>query len=373
MRLTSFPGFVWLGFGMFFSCDTSVKVKDEATVHQTSEFPVNDVTIDELDLSGIPFKKLSEYGFFKGVLHKLDPQERLVFYEPASSLFTDYAFKSRYIWMPAGSLAYLGDREGDMDFPENTILIKNFYYPADFRKPAGERRILETRLLVNSAKGWEAYPYVWNESQTEAEYKVVGAEIPVSWLDEDGKENKVNYVVPNKNQCKSCHNNQERLEPIGVKAKHLNYEAVFGGKAINQLQYWQERGVLELSGSPESYGSLVNYEDGTQELASRARAYLDINCAHCHREEGPGSTSGLFLTYEEDIPLRLGIFKTPVAAGFGAGSHTFDIYPGDADASILLYRMETNEVGAAMPEIGRVSIHKEGVALIRDWINSLER
>mgnify|MGYP000008457910 FL=1 len=102
-------------------------------------------------------------------------------------------------------------------------------------------------------------------------------------------------------------------------------------------------------------------------------AYLDINCSHCHRAEGPASTSGLFLTYGQKDPLKLGVYKTPVAAGKGSGSHTYDIVPGDGDASILLHRMNSTEVGVAMPELGRTSIHAEGVALIREWINQMEK
>jgi hypothetical protein len=45
--------------------------------------------------------------------------------------------------------------------------------------------------------------------------------------------------------------------------------------------------------------------------------------------------------------------------------------PGQADASILLHRMNSTEMGVAMPEIGRTSIHAEGVALIREWINQM--
>ena len=117
---------------------------------------------------------------------------------------------------------------------------------------------------------------------------------------------------------------------------------------------------------------MVDYSNESLPLADRAKAYLDINCAHCHREEGPASTSGLFLSYEQTDPLKLGINKTPVAAGNGAGNHQFDIVPGKADESILVHRMNSTAVGVAMPEIGRTSIHREGVELIRAWINEME-
>ena len=48
------------------------------------------------------------------------------------------------------------------------------------------------------------------------------------------------------------------------------------------------------------------------------------------------------------------------------------IVPGDADASILAFRMDSNESAVRMPEIGRSIIHTEGVALINDWIDAMQ-
>jgi uncharacterized repeat protein (TIGR03806 family) len=357
---------------LVFSCE---KKQDQTTASKVeiSEIEAPLVETASLDFSQIPFKNLSDYGFFKGKLKSLDPDEGVLFYEPASSLFTDYAYKSRFIWMPEGTAARIRDDiEGSMDFPDNTVIIKNFYYPADFRKPEADKRIIETRLMVKRNGIWEAFSYVWKDDQSDAVYKVVGAEIEVGWTDLHGKEQVINYIVPNKNQCKSCHNEKEQLVPIGVKAKHLNHEIIFAEGEKNQLVKWQEMGYLSDLNDPTTYPSMVDYNISSHSLELRAKAYLDINCGHCHRADGPASTSGLFLTYEETDPLKLGINKTPVAAGFGAGTFKYDIVPGQADQSILTYRMSTNQVGAAMPEIGRVTVHQEGLELIREWINGMK-
>lgn len=336
------------------------------------DFRAPDKTPNEVALSSYPLAKLSDYGFFTGIMRNLTPNEGVLLYKPNSSLFTDYAHKSRYIWMPEGSAAHIrSDEEGTMEFPEGTVIIKNFYYPSDFRKPTADRRIIETRLLVKSTEQWEAYPYIWEDDQSDAQLKVIGGEKQVSWIDEEGQPQLINYIIPNKNQCKSCHNIHEQLVPIGVKAKHLNHEIAYGDDMQNQLIRWSDSGKLSNYSVKTSYPTMINYTDESQSLELRARAYLDINCAHCHRAEAPASTSGLFLTYEEKDPLRLGVLKTPVAAGFGAGSFTYDIVPGKADESILTYRMGTNIVGAAMPEIGRVTVDKEGLELIKQWINEM--
>jgi len=325
----------------------------------------------EENANGIfPYRRLSTYGFFQGELRLLNPSDRILPYEPASSLFTDYALKSRFVLIPEGQKAQIS--ASNMEFPVGSMLIKNFYYPVDFRQPEGNRRIIETRLLIREQSGWQAYPYLWNEAQTEAVLKVVGADIEVNFINDSGTDQVINYIVPNKNQCKSCHNQSEVLMPIGVKIQHLNNELDYGDTKENQLTHWTSLGFLEGFKGAEFYPSVVNYEDETQALRDRAMAYLDVNCAHCHSADGPASTSGLFLNFDESDPLKIGINKTPVAAGKGAGSFIFDIVPGKPDESILTHRMKSTEVGVAMPELGRTTVHEEGVELIRKWILSLK-
>jgi uncharacterized repeat protein (TIGR03806 family) len=326
--------------------------------------------VEEAATGIYPYRKLSTYDFFEGELKLLKPRKKIVPFQPASSLFTDYALKSRFVLIPEAEKAKITDAE--IEFPVGSILIKNFYYPDDFRKPAGEKRIIETRLLIREENGWQGYPYVWNTEQTEAHLKVVGAETEVKFIDESGKDQVINYIVPNKNQCKSCHNQSEVLTPIGAKIQHLNNEFDYITVKENQLEHWMEAGILEGFNGADFYPSMIDYEDQSQALGARAMAYLDINCSHCHNESGPASTSGLFLTFDENDPLKIGIHKTPVAAGKGAGSFKFDIVPGKPDESILIYRMNSNEIGVAMPELGRTTIHREGVELIREWISSLK-
>lgn len=358
-------GIVWIfnlimGFSLIaFAC------KREST----SEVKIEAELVPEVANGKLPYKRLSTYGFFKGEINRLLPAEDVIRYKPASSLFTDYALKSRYVYFPEGQKATLVS--GNLEFPEGTVIIKNFYYPIDFRESEGDRRIIETRLMVNSDKGWEAFPYIWNESQTEATLKVVGGQTEVSFVDVDGKDQVINYIIPNKNQCKSCHNISEEMAPIGLKVKHLNNDLDFGAGEVNQLSHWTALDKLKGFEGKEAHPAMVNYEEVNLPLNQRAMAYLDINCAHCHSLEGPASTSGLFLTYDQIDPMKLGVNKTPVAAGIGAGRFKFDISPGKSDESIMTHRMNSTQVGVAMPELGRTTIHQEGVALIRAWINSM--
>jgi len=103
-------------------------------------------------------------------------------------------------------------------------------------------------------------------------------------------------------------------------------------------------------------------------LDARARAYLDINCGHCHNAKGAANTTGLTLEASAPEDRHLGICKPPVAAGRGTGDHLFDIVPGQPDDSIIAYRMASADPGEMMPELGRSTVHREGVALIKAWI-----
>ena len=328
-----------------------------------------------IDFSKLPLKNLEEYGLLAGDLKNLKANTDVLQYEPIAPLFTDYAHKLRYVWMPKNTAATFDPKtpNAPFAFPDKTILMKNFYYPADFSKPAGERKIMETRLLIKTDGTWKSYPYVWNENQTTAAYKITGGSINVHYKDELGKSKDLNYSLLNKNQCKSCHNYNGEFQPIGPKIKQLNNTLSYlDGSTENQLEKWTKMGYLKGYTPNTTYPQLVSISDPKASLELKARSYLDTNCGHCHNPAGPASTSGLHLNIEENDPFHYGVLKSPVAAGMGAGSLKYAINPGHGDQSIIHYRMNSLHPGVMMPEIGRVSIHKEGVKLIKEWIDGMQ-
>ena len=308
------------------------------------------------------------------------PNARVTPYNLNTPLFSDYAEKFRFLYVPAGRKIGWRD-DGVLDFPVGSVLIKSFGYPADMRRPDAGLRILETRLLIRRASGWIALPYVWNEAQTEARLSPIGADILVSFTDEDGAAVAFDWAVPNRNQCKGCHDRAGDLEPIGPSARNLNrVHFMFGPDRhhaetmlVNQLFDWGRIGIL--SGAPsQSQAPQVPeaYEASTGSLDTRARAYLDVNCAHCHNPEGPAHTSGLDLRWSQHEPVQWGVLKRPVAAGRGSAGYDFAIEPGHPERSILLYRMESTDPGVMMPELGRQRVDARGVALIRQWIAEMD-
>ncbi len=317
-------------------------------------------------------EKLSAWGIFDGQLSLLKPVKGMVPYALNTPLFSDYAEKLRFIRLPKGtSVNYT--RDGVLDFPTGTLLVKTFYYSADFRHPGLNKHIIETRLLIKESDGWNALTYLWNDAQTEAEREIAGDDQQVSFINKEGIQQQVRYVVPNQNQCKGCHNVNDQLMPIGPSVARLNGNYAYTSGNKNQVEYWKQHGMmLHVPSRSEIPRTAVWNDPSTGSLNNRARAYLEINCAHCHRREGPAQTSGLFLTASETNPTTIGINKSPVAAGKGSGDRMVDIMPGNATASILWYRMQTHAPGERMPELGRTSIHEEGVALIKEWIDHMK-
>ncbi|GJL93823.1 MAG: hypothetical protein DHS20C05_02280 [Hyphococcus sp.] len=333
---------------------------------------------------------LSDWGMFSASKGVLQLGEGVTPYDLATPLFSDYALKLRTVWIPGGAAQY--DADNAFDFPLGTVITKTFYYPlqgnTDFNavtygpdrtvnngvmKLEGYR-LIETRILVRREEGWAALPYVWNDEQTDAVLQRTGAIKPMTLHRPDGRSEDFSYLVPNANQCAACHATNastKEIQPIGMKARHLNKRSTFN-PSVGQLNDWITLGLL--SGDfDEAIGASANvdYRDGTIPVAIRARSYLDINCSHCHNPNGAADTSGLDLEPGATGPA-LGVCKSPIAAGGGSGGLPFDIVPGATDQSITLFRMETTDPGAMMPELGRAITHEEGVELISSWISAMD-
>lgn len=326
-----------------------------------------------IDVSLPAFDQLSKYQFFVGDIKELSPNKDVLPYDLNNALFTDYADKLRFVWMPKGVAAEYHNSDEVLGLPVGAVLIKNFFYNNEANDLSKGRRIIETRLLVNRGEKWDALTYVWNDEQTDAMLTGIGDIKKVSWVNASGENMNINYVVPDKNQCKGCHEYKGKLMPIGPKVRNINkiYKYIDGEQ--NQLEKWASVGYLsnfKKDEEPPRTAQWDNPESGT--LHQRAMGYLDINCGHCHNPNGPGGVSGLNLSYFNELGPTLGICKSPVSAGKGSGGNHFDIVPGNPDKSILLYRMESTDPGAMMPEVGRTVVHVEGVELIREWITKME-
>ncbi|WP_422358720.1 SO2930 family diheme c-type cytochrome [Reichenbachiella sp.] len=344
----------------FISCQQSRQTKIEIPVPKGSDQTIS----EQVQYASLGFTKLSDYNFFNGKLSDLSPAENVLPYDLNTPLFSDYAKKKRFIYLPKGEK--IGYREKEvLDFPIGTVLIKNFYY--DTRQlNSSSNKILETRLLIRKTDGWIALPYIWNTEQSEAYLEITGGKVPIDLVEKD----QLSYNIPDMNQCKSCHDKGGQMTPIGPSVRQLNHINPSDSSGVNQLIQMANLKWIELPKG--ELPKLAQWNEETSgSLDDRARAYLDINCAHCHNDEGPAKNSGLNLTIHESDPYRLGVNKKPVAAGRGSANLKYGIVPGYPNASILVHRMQTTEPGTMMPELGRTIPHNEGIALIKSWIEKM--
>ena len=288
---------------------------------------------------------LSELNLFTGSLKNLTPSSLTFEYELNTKLFTDYAHKQRIIALPSGQkLTNVGD--GLPNFPDNTVIAKTFYYNVDERNESLGKTIIETRVLIKQNGVWVTGDYKWNAAQTDAVLDPNGSVVPVSWIDNSGATKTVNYEIPSDTDCFTCHQINNTATPIGPKLRTLNFEV----NGINQLQKLKNLQLLSGLTSPNDISVLPNWEDTNATLEQRARAYFDINCAHCHTSGGYCETqSTLRLSYETSL----------------ANSKIVE------RKSSISNRLNSTVQGIKMPFIGTSIKHQEGVDLLQSYLDTL--
>lgn len=309
------------------------------------------------------FPKLSDFKLFHGNLRDLQATDNLIYYDLITPLFSDYASKDRFIYFPKDSFATYNST-GILGFPNGTIILKTFYFSKDLRNESLGKNIIETRVLFKKNGAWISGNYHWNKEQNEAFLTEEENEITANWIDINGLPQSTQYIIPSNLDCEKCHKTNESTEPIGPKARNLN--KIFNGK--NQLQNFKDLGFLKEMPSIISIPKVPKWDDpnsGTLDL--RARAYLDINCGHCHNPNGAANFT-IYLNWEAGAD-KLGKCQSPSYSS-RSGGYNFDILPGKADSSVMTYRMGTTSMDK-MPPLAKSFVHKEGLELINNWINAM--
>jgi uncharacterized repeat protein (TIGR03806 family) len=335
--------------------------------------------------------KLSETGLFASTKdHK--PAPGLIPYTVSAALWSDGAAKERFLALPGerkiefDAVVYPQPAPGSLPgwhFPGGTVLVKTFILETERGNPASRRR-LETRLLHYQYMGgteeygdqyWRGYTYVWNDEQTDAELAdAAGLDRTFTIKDPaaPGGERKQTWHFPSRAECTLCHTMAAKYA-LGVNTLQMNRDFDYGdGRAANQLRTLEHLGVFTkpLPKPPEELPRLVDYEDASQPLEARARAYLHANCSHCHRKWGGGNAAFQVL---QTLDLKdTGTIDTKPGQGTFGLEDPRILVPGDPGRSLLLHRMKILGLGR-MPHVASLVVDEKGVKLIEDWIKGLPR
>ena len=288
---------------------------------------------------------LSAYNIFEESQANLIPSDGFELIELSSVLFTDYSQKQRLVKVPNGT-QLIRNNDGTINFPNGTILTKTFYYLNDEQDENLGKRIIETRLLIKEDDLWNAATYVWNEEQSDAILELNGLETEVSWVNSNGENLSTLYQVPTKNECATCHQSNSLMTPLGTKLRNINRLVERNGTTLNQITHLQSVGIFN-SFSLNNVPSIENYTNTNSSLIDRARAYLDMNCAHCHNPNAWEEPA----MQDLDLRYELSLNQTGIS---------------DESEDIIEFVTE-----GEMPFIGTTILDDEGVNLIVEFIESL--
>jgi putative heme-binding domain-containing protein len=236
---------------------------------------------------------------------------------------------------------------------------------------------VETQLLHFDGEDWRGYTYSWREDGSDADLVPVdGAEKLLTVVDAraPGGKREMAWTFHSRQQCMVCHNSWSEYA-LAFSLGQLNHN--------NQLVTLSEVGYV--SRVAEDDKQLPPFDSATAakersfksgkpagskaDIEERARAYLHVNCSHCHRFGGGGGQVVLEMDFSRplaemgilDIPPRQGAFDLPGAR---------IVKPGDPCNSVLFYRLAKFGRGR-MPHLGSEVPDGNGLEIIARWIESL--
>lgn len=310
---------------------------------------------------------LSETGLFED-LATLTPASGVIPYDVNSPLYSDDAFKQRWIALPNGTTIDF-EATGAWNFPVGTVLVKHFEIELTVGDPNSRRR-LETRVLLKDQAGnWSGYTYRWNQAQTDADLLPGAFEETFTISDPlaAGGMREQTWSYPSRTACLQCHT-EAAGRVLGVRTEQLRRDFDYGQVVDDQLRSWNHIGLFDIDiGDHATYAAWPDPSDGTLALPARARAYLAANCAHCHQPGAP-APGNVDLRYSTPIGQTGTLDVAPLQGDLGLPAPRI-IDPGDRENSVLWLRMQTTDT-TRMPRIGSNRPHGDALDWIGAWIDA---
>jgi uncharacterized repeat protein (TIGR03806 family) len=317
-------------------------------------------------------RRLSESGILASTRdHR--PAPGVVPYSVNASLWSDGATAVRLLAVP-GDARIAVDDQGAWRFPDGSVLARTVSVEREPGKPASRVR-METQILHLTAGAWRPYTYVWTDEQSDAILADAAGGIRANGGALAAGRLERGYRVSARAECVLCHNpwvekkttifGTQSASPLGANAPQLNRRHDYGGFTLNQLEAWNQMGLLAWTPDVARLPSLVDPDDESADLDRRARSYLQTNCAHCHQFNA-GGTATIALGYDVPLEQTRTVGARPIQGTFNIAAAKI-IAPGDPSGSVLYYRM-SKLGGGRMPRVGSDQVDEGGTRLIRDWI-----
>lgn len=316
--------------------------------------------------SGTPLPEtLAETGAFAD-LATLEPQAGIVPYELNLPFWSDGAGKGRWFSIPDTNKVMTFKAQGLWGLPAPAVWIKHFEIELTNGIPESARR-LETRLLVHNTNGGYGVTYRWGDNPTNASLVAESGEDEtfVIYHGDGSIARTQTWHYPSRVECLQCHNSASGFA-LGFTASQLNRDHNYGGHITNQIAAFAQAGYF--ANPVSNLHTLRALAPPANEAVSReyrARSWLAVNCANCHR---PGGVQMAFWDAREETPTgQAGIIDGPLVDDHGIGARV--VVPGSTSLSEVLRRIATTGPGR-MPPISSSVVDTQAVELLSAWITN---
>jgi putative heme-binding domain-containing protein len=317
-------------------------------------------------------RRLSQSGLFVDLADQ-KPAPGVVGFTINAPQWVDGANAQRFVAVPGtGAVQWkTNDVYGRpaLDFPKDSVLVRTLSMEMTAGAPSSARKI-ETQLLHFDGKRWAGYSYRWREDQSDADLvpdagdqqqlTIADASVP------SGKREQT-WHFSSRAQCMTCHT---AWSGFTLAFNHPQFDLQHDGKG--QLAALFDAKLIPAAKPSKDKTPptrLVDPYNTALDLNDRARSYLNVNCATCHREGGGGSAL-IDLRAEKTLPQTRAFDQPPMLGAFGIDNPRI-LCPGDPSRSVLLYRASKTGSGR-MPHIASDRVDDRAVALLAQWIESFK-
>lgn len=275
------------------------------------------------------------------------------FYEPQYPLFSDFATKKRWVYIPPNSQINTLDLDNWV-FPKGTILWKEF---SIYGKKI-ETRIMEKLTDGAGQTSWRQSVYLWRKDQLDADFVTVPADfytnVKPEYSNFAAMDVADSYKIVPVGLCFNCHTGGSDV------ALGFNYFQLSSQKQGNVMSFRDDR---LLSNPPTDLDRIA----GTPEQVAGV-GYMQGNCVHCHHGRGPAPhsyrhVSSMKAFKDEALVTEVTLFPNLIK-------------PGDPTNSLVMIRYlgaPLTPGGAAtrkMPPLGVSKIDPVGQSAFEGLINN---